>query len=117
PEWPLPQVVVPAQEIAIWRDRNRLSERDGPVVALAPGAVGKGKAWPVEHYAELARQLAAAGAQIWVLGGPNETPLAADIAKAGGARVHDLTGNDLRNAILALAAADLAVSNDSGLMH
>src|SRR5690606_34873372 len=31
--------------------------------------------------------------------------------------VHDLTGNDLRNAVLALAAADAAVTNDSGLMH
>ena len=31
--------------------------------------------------------------------------------------MRDLTGNDLRNAILALAAADVAVTNDSGLMH
>src|SRR6202012_5788675 len=31
--------------------------------------------------------------------------------------VRDLTGPDLRNAILALAAADVAVSNDSGLLH
>ncbi|HLA21054.1 MAG TPA: glycosyltransferase family 9 protein, partial [Pseudolabrys sp.] len=34
-----------------------------------------------------------------------------------GPRVRDLTGNDLRNAILALADADVAVTNDSGLMH
>jgi heptosyltransferase-2 len=31
--------------------------------------------------------------------------------------VRDLTNTDLRNAILALAAADVAVSNDSGLLH
>ena len=31
--------------------------------------------------------------------------------------MRDLTGTDLRNAILALAAADAAVSNDSGLLH
>ena len=29
----------------------------------------------------------------------------------------DLTGKDLRDAILALAAASVAVSNDSGLLH
>jgi heptosyltransferase-2 len=52
-----------------------------------------------------------------VLGGPNETASAGQIAEAGGPRVHDLTSNDLRNAILALAAADLSVTNDSGLMH
>ena len=32
-------------------------------------------------------------------------------------QVRDLTGTDLRNAILALAAADVAVSNNSGLLH
>jgi len=33
------------------------------------------------------------------------------------ARVRDLTGTDLRDGILAMAAAQLAISNDSGLMH
>ena len=32
-------------------------------------------------------------------------------------RVRDRTGADLRNGILAMAAADVAISNDSGLMH
>ena len=36
---------------------------------------------------------------------------------AAGPLAHDLTGNDLRNAIIALKAADAAVTNDSGLMH
>jgi len=31
--------------------------------------------------------------------------------------VRDLTGTDLRNGILAMAAAGVAISNDSGLMH
>ena len=64
----------------------------------------------------LARRLVAEGFSVWVLGGPGETALAAEIA-AGSDRVRDLTGADLRNAILALAAADVAVSNDSGLLH
>jgi len=37
--------------------------------------------------------------------------------RVAGDRVRDLTSEDLRNAIFALAAADLAVTNDSGLMH
>jgi heptosyltransferase-2 len=116
-EWPLPQLIVPEKEIAGWRERNKLADVTMPVIAFAPGAVGAGKAWPVSHYAELARALTAAGAAVWVLGGPNETALAAQIADAAGERVCDLTGTDLRNAILALAAADAAVTNDSGLMH
>jgi heptosyltransferase-2 len=52
-----------------------------------------------------------------VIGGPNEKAAAREIEAAGGHRVRDLTGTDLRDAILALAGADVVVSNDSGLMH
>jgi heptosyltransferase-2 len=65
----------------------------------------------------LARALVKGGASVWILGGPSETPLAKKIVEAAGKRVRDLTGNDLRDAILALAAADVSVTNDSGLMH
>jgi lipopolysaccharide heptosyltransferase II len=116
-EWPLPELVVPQQEIEDWRKRNSLIADGRPVVTLAPGAVGAGKAWPPEHYGALARALAQDGVSIWVLGGSNETPIAEQIAAQGGDRVRDLTSNDLRNAILANAAADAAVTNDSGLMH
>jgi lipopolysaccharide heptosyltransferase II len=116
-QWPLPELRVPAQEIAAWRARNGLPAQDGAIVTLSPGAVGLGKAWPVTHYSQLATALAKDGASVWVLGGPEETPLAKRIVEAGGARVRDLTGGDLRNAIVALAAADISVTNDSGLMH
>ena len=116
-EWPLPELKVPADEVARWRERRGLCGDARPIVTLSPGAVGEGKAWPPGHYAALARALTADGATVWVLGGPNETPIAKEIVAAGGAKVRDLTGNDLRNAILAMAAADAAVTNDSGLMH
>src|SRR5450759_1668654 len=116
-EWPLPELKVPADEVARWRAQRGLGADGRPIVTLSPGAVGAGKAWPAGHYGQLARALAKDGASIWVLGGPNETALAAHIADAGGPRVRDLTSNDLRNAILALAAADASVTNDSGLMH
>jgi heptosyltransferase-2 len=51
-----------------------------------------------------------------VLGSPGEAPLVRIIRDAA-PEVRDLTGTDLRNAILALAATDVAVSNDSGLLH
>jgi heptosyltransferase-2 len=116
-EWPLPELKVPPDELANWRAQRGLAADGRPIVTLSPGAVGAGKAWPVGHYGALARALTNDGAEVWVLGGPNETPLAKQIADAGGSRVRDLTGTDLRNAILALAAADAAVTNDSGLMH
>jgi heptosyltransferase II len=120
-EWPLPELNVPAVEVAAWRRRLGLAPADSkparPVVAFAPGAVGPSKRWPSAYFAELARRLAAEGNRIWVIGGPGEKRLAAEIVPAGQDDIRDLTGPDLRNAILALAAADAAVSNDSGLLH
>ena len=57
------------------------------------------------------------GLDVWVVGGPAEKSMATEIVAAGGPRVRDLTGNDLRNGILAVASASVAISNDSGLMH
>jgi heptosyltransferase II len=114
PDWPLPELDVPTSEIAAWRIRRGLTE-DRPIVALAPGAVGPSKRWTTAGYAALARSLKADGAAVWVLGGPGEKAIATEIAMNGGAL--DLTGTDLRDAIIALAAASVAVSNDSGLLH
>src|SRR6202521_270736 len=112
-EWPVPQLRVPAGEIDRWRQANGLSNH--PAVALAPGSVGASKRWT--YYPEAARLLAQQGLDVWVVGGPGEKTLAAEIVATGGPRVRDLTGNDLRNGILAMAAAGVAISNDSGLMH
>jgi heptosyltransferase-2 len=113
PEWPVPQLRVPAGEIAQWRQARGLSAR--AAVALAPGSVGASKRWT--YYAEAARLLAEQGLEVWVVGGPGEKALAEEIVAAGGPLVRDLTGTDLRNGVLAMAAAGVAISNDSGLLH
>jgi heptosyltransferase-2 len=114
-EWPKPKLQVAATEAAAWRKHRGLADDGRPVVALAPGAVGPSKRWPGTSYADLARRLIAEGFAVWVLGGPDEKQLAAEIIGATAAR--DLTANNLRDAILALASASVAVSNDSGLVH
>ena len=113
PEWPVPQLRVPAEEVTRWRQANGLGT--APAVALGPGSVGASKRWT--YYPEAARLLAEQGLDVWVVGGPGEKALATEIVAAGGPRVRDLTGTDLRNGILAVAAAEVAISNDSGLMH
>jgi lipopolysaccharide heptosyltransferase II len=113
-EWPRPELNVTHAESDAWRRQHGLASEE-PVVALAPGAVGPSKRWPASAYATLARRLIAEGFDVWLIGGPDEKSLAAEII--GDATVRDLTGHDLRNAILALAAANVAVSNDSGLLH
>jgi len=116
-DWPVPELNVPAAEAAAWRAERGLPDDGRPVVVLAPGAVGPSKRWPVAHYAKLAQELTSEGNSVWVLGSPDEAPLAAEIARTAGGRARDLTSPDLRNAILALKLASAAVSNDSGLLH
>ena len=116
-EWPLPELKVPAEDVGSWRARRGIGNEPRPIVALSPGAVGAGKAWPAAHYCQLARMLVKDGASVWVLGGPSETPIAKEVVAAAGGHARDLTSADLRNAILPLAMTDVSVTNDSGLMH
>src|SRR5262252_2212621 len=111
---PLPQLEVPPEALPQWRVRMNLPANGQPVAVLAPGAVGPSKRWPA--YGALAARLAELGFAVWVVGGPGEKTLAAEIASSA-PQSRDLTGADLRNAILALAAATVAISNDSGLLH
>ena len=97
----------------------------GPAVAMMPGAeYGPAKQWPTEYFAALARQLAARGARIWIVGSARESALgdriAADAGSADGdaGRIVNLCGQtSLVEALDLIALADVAVSNDSGLMH
>ena len=114
-EWPVPELKVSKAEVNAWRSARGVMASGRPEVVLAPGAVGPAKRWPAAAYAALARRFLAEGLSVWVVGGPAEKPLAQTIVAGTGAR--DLTGTDLREAILALAAASAAVSNDSGLVH
>ncbi len=115
--WPLPELVASGPEVTAWRQQVGLAHDRRSEIVLAPGAVGPSKRWPVSSYADLSRRLISEGHRVWVVGGPGERALATEIAAAAPQDIRDLTGPDLRNAILALAAADVAVSNDSGLLH
>ncbi len=87
------------------------------LVALCPGADhGPSKRWPAEHFAELARRLAATGAAVCVLGSVRDAELGASIAARSPAL--DLAGKTrLDEVVDVLSIAGAAVTNDSGLMH
>lgn len=96
----------------------RFELQPGKFVAMMPGAeFGPAKRWPSESYAGLAREMMAKGFQVALFGSKNDRDVTAEIsALAPG--VVDLAGKTrLEDAIDLIAAARLAVSNDSGLMH
>jgi heptosyltransferase-2 len=91
-----------------------------PFVALMPGAeYGPAKRWPAAHYGELAGALARRGVDVVVLGSAKERALGDEVvAGARDARVHNLCGaTTLADVVDLCAAAEAAVSNDSGLLH
>ncbi|MDP2238679.1 MAG: lipopolysaccharide heptosyltransferase II [Burkholderiales bacterium] len=90
-----------------------------PVVALCPGAeYGPAKRWPAQYFAELAQRLRSRGCEVWLIGSAKDAALGADIAALSNGSCANLCGNTtLDEAIDLLASAQLAVSNDSGLMH
>lgn len=89
------------------------------VVAFCVGAeYGPAKRWPAPHFAELARMLADANRDVWLLGSYKDREIGAEIERSSNGAARNLCGQtDLAEAIDLLAAANLAVVNDSGLMH
>jgi heptosyltransferase II len=91
---------------------------DAPFVVLAPGAAHFTKRWPVEHWSELARDLAAGGRELLVVGGPEDVTAGDAIARAAGARARSAAGLfSLQETAAALAAARAVVAGDTGVMH
>jgi len=89
------------------------------VIAFCVGAeYGPAKRWPAPHFAELARMLVNAGHEIWLLGSHKDAEIGAEIERSSNGAARNLCGQtELDEAIDLLAAASLAVVNDSGLMH
>lgn len=110
------RVAAPAQAESLVRLGLAL---DRPVLALCPGAeFGPAKRWPTSHYAALAREMGAAGWQVWLFGSEKDAPVTADINAQCAGACRDLAGQTaLTEVVDLLALARCVVSNDSGLMH
>lgn len=115
---PRPELASSTETQANALKRLGLDAEPGSAAALAPGAeYGPAKRWPIEKFAELAARLAAEGRPVWVLGSKNERALG-EVIRERAPRARNLAGETtLVEVVDLLAAAGVAVSNDSGLMH
>lgn len=120
PQWH----VAPAEEMAACARLAALGvARDDarPLVMMHPGAAGFGgrKRWPADRFAQVAAQLGAEmGAQVVVLGGPQDVASAEVIVRGAEGHAVSLAGQlDVRASIATLSQADCFIANDTGLMH
>lgn len=88
------------------------------LVGLAPGSVWATKRWPAERFARVGRELAAQGARVVVLGGPDDREVAETVCAGVGPGTVNAAG---RTSLKALAAwmdrLALLVTNDSAPLH
>ena len=116
-ETPFPALVVNRGSRDVCLERLGL-KKDARVLALMPGAAfGRSKQWPPEHFAEVARRHADEGWQVWILGSTADRALGERIVEVARVAVNLCGRTTLENAIDLLSLVDLAVTNDSGLMH
>jgi len=118
PECPTPTLSIsPGQQAKVIEKFSiNVSQK---ILALCPGAeYGEAKRWPVEHYAEVAKQKLAEGWQVWLFGSEKDKASAAQINTLASNACLDFTGRTaLAEAVDLMSLADTVVSNDSGLMH
>nr|WP_281412008.1 lipopolysaccharide heptosyltransferase II [Motiliproteus sediminis] len=118
-----PEIINPSLHVDAGNQQRLIAELalqlERPVAALLPGAeFGPAKQWPEQHWAQLAEQLTEQGYQVWCLGSPKDEAVATRIQAQTNAPILNLCGKTrLEDAVDLLALADVAISNDSGLMH
>ncbi|MCV2401425.1 lipopolysaccharide heptosyltransferase II [Marinomonas sp. C2222] len=114
---PDPSLQVDTENQAELYKKLELSQR--PAIAMMPGAeFGPSKQWPLSHFRETAQHFIQEGYQVWVLGGPKDIEEGNEITKNLGEFAFNLCGKtQLIDTVDLLAAAEKAISNDSGLMH
>ena len=97
----------------------------GPLIAIHPGAgwYSLARRWPSAHFATLITRLVRErGADVLLLGGPDETALAGDVRAAvpaaEQAHVHNVAGaTSIAGTAALLARCTLFIGNDSGPLH
>ncbi|MFY1705586.1 glycosyltransferase family 9 protein [Micromonospora sp. WMMA1923] len=98
--------------------RAVLGEPGRPRVALHPGATDTRRRWPVERFAEVARELATAGYEVLVTGTPSERAVVDRLVTLAEAPVRPLVGTlGLGGLAACYAECALVVSNDTGPLH
>lgn len=118
-EVPAPKFVVSKADAIDIMSKYELSIEGRRVVALFPGAeFGSAKQWPADHYATIARYYIDNGFDVWLFGSLKDAETCEKINSKTQNRCANLAGKTtLVEATQLISLIELAISNDSGLMH
>lgn len=125
PNKPLPKPIPsPRLQVDQVNKKRILQELDleiePPVFAICPGAeYGNAKKWPEDYYSKLALEAISLGYQVWIFGSGKDKNTGSSIKmQIGSDSCVDLTGRtSLLDVVDLLSLCQIAVTNDSGLMH
>jgi ADP-heptose:LPS heptosyltransferase len=114
----IPGLIPPPDVSWATADISRFALPRGYMLLIPGGAAHRPeKRWPLAHFIELARRIAACGTTPVMIGGPDERDLGAAVAAAV-PQARDLTGETSFADIVALGrGARRAIGNDTGPMH
>jgi heptosyltransferase-1/heptosyltransferase-2 len=115
-EFPMPDLTKESKEV---EEKLAAKGLQGDYIVVVPGARWKTKEWPVEHYAELAKKIAADGMYIVLAGGPDDAPKGAKIKELSDSdKVIDMTGQTtLRELAALIKGCKVYISADTGPLH
>ena len=116
-----PSLTVSSDNITIIIKRLNLN-LNKPIMAIMPGAeYGPAKQWPSDYFAEVVQTYLSKDWNVCILGSQKDSQVALEIKALlheNYNSLYDLTGKTtLLDAIDLLSLANIALTNDSGLMH
>lgn len=90
---------------------------EGPRLVIHPGAGKVENRWPADRFAAVVAAMEADGVAVFLVEGPADVDATRETLEALGHEVPVLRGVDLQTVAAAVAASDLALVNDTGVMH
>ena len=105
------------QQTEAWLAQANIG-KERPFVAFAPGGSQATKRWPLDHWIRLVRRVASTGADAVMVGGPDDTMLAAEVAVRSSTRAVNAAGGlSLQGTGALLKRAAALVTGHTGAMY
>jgi heptosyltransferase-2 len=114
---PFPRLIPEQQNLDNLIKRYRIDTTKF-LVALMPGAeFGPAKQWPLAHFIELAKMIGAIGGQVILFGSDKDRADGEVIVNATKNALNLCGKTTIEDAVDLISIVDIAIANDSGLMH